>query len=943
LSELPTDGNADSAPGHARPRRWLVRLGLALAALGLLVFVGGLALEALIGLKAVSVQAVAFPAAVVALVLGLVLAFAGWGLGVPGAAARPAGGDAPLEVPRRQRRAVLGLSLGALAAVCLLGIGTARSLLLADSNEVCTSCHAALGAETSAHVASPHSRVACADCHVAPGVGSFAHSKLVGLQEFAAYLSGQWKQPIPAPVANLRPTQEACERCHWPEKFVGDLAMTHPHFAPDEANTRTDNSFLVHTGGGTPSAVDVSGIHSSMVAQNEVRYVATDRELQNIPWVESTGQDGKTAVYQDTKAPLAASPSPEQIRRLDCIDCHNRPAHIFPTPDRALDASLDTGAIDRSLPFVKREALAALDQPYPDTATARQQIESKLRGFYQESYPSLVGTKGKSIDQAISAVQGIYSRSFFPKMKVDWRSYPDNLGHQSSPGCFRCHDGKHVSETGQAIPSACDTCHTLPQKKSQQASGAPVPEPTPTPAVPATVPAASGVPKAIPHPIEGRADCLSCHASGAQAVPASHKGRTNETCQSCHKMDATASSKPSAKAIPHSIAGFSACLNCHASGPQTVPSDHAGRTNDTCQSCHSPSPSATVAPTQAATKIPHVFAGNADCLSCHASGAQAVPADHAGRTNETCQSCHQPDTTVAAIPHVVAGFGQCLSCHAQGPNAVPASHKGWTNDTCQFCHVANPRATTVPKQTASKIPHLLAGNSDCLRCHASGSQAVPADHAGRTNDTCQSCHQPDATVAAIPHVVVGFGQCLSCHAQGPNAVPASHKGRTNDTCQFCHVANPKATGLPTQSAATIPHVILGREACLRCHASGVQAVPADHAGRTDNTCQACHKQDPSAANAAQIKHTVARFGDCLGCHAAGQYKVPADHAGRGNATCLECHAQSPTARVLPAGAPMPHSSSIPPCLNCHRVGGGGETSLPSSHAGRTSNVCRICH
>jgi hypothetical protein len=41
-------------------------------------------------------------------------------------------------------------------------------------------------------------------------------------------------------------------------------------------------------------------------------------------------------------------------------------------------------------------------------------------------------------------------------------TYPNNLGHMDSPGCFRCHDGSHMTADGkETIGQDCDTCHQL--------------------------------------------------------------------------------------------------------------------------------------------------------------------------------------------------------------------------------------------------------------------------------------------------------------------------------------------------------------------------------------------------------------------------------------------------------------------------------------------------
>jgi hypothetical protein len=46
-------------------------------------------------------------------------------------------------------------------------------------------------------------------------------------------------------------------------------------------------------------------------------------------------------------------------------------------------------------------------------------------------------------------------------MNVNWKAYPNNIGHTIFPGCFRCHDGKHISAGGKAISKDCNSCHTL--------------------------------------------------------------------------------------------------------------------------------------------------------------------------------------------------------------------------------------------------------------------------------------------------------------------------------------------------------------------------------------------------------------------------------------------------------------------------------------------------
>jgi hypothetical protein len=50
----------------------------------------------------------------------------------------------------------------------------------------------------------------------------------------------------------------------------------------------------------------------------------------------------------------------------------------------------------------------------------------------------------------------------FPELKVTWGTYPNDLGHTDSPGCFRCHDGSHATADGKkTIGQDCASCHEV--------------------------------------------------------------------------------------------------------------------------------------------------------------------------------------------------------------------------------------------------------------------------------------------------------------------------------------------------------------------------------------------------------------------------------------------------------------------------------------------------
>lgn len=146
-------------------------------------------------------------------------------------------------------------------------------------------------------------------------------------------------------------------------------------------------------------------------------------------------------------------------RQMVCTDCHNRPAHRFgSTPERSVDAVLGTGQISTGIPFVRREAVRALKVEYPSQAVAMVEIDKAMRTALQ---PRLGDAAADALQQAIAVTQNMYRLNVFPAMKVGWGTYNDQIGHVTSQGCFRCHDGNHKTRDGRVIGQDCDSCHTI--------------------------------------------------------------------------------------------------------------------------------------------------------------------------------------------------------------------------------------------------------------------------------------------------------------------------------------------------------------------------------------------------------------------------------------------------------------------------------------------------
>jgi hypothetical protein len=212
---------------------------------------------------------------------------------------------------------------------------------------------------------------------------------------------------------------------------------------------------------------------------------------------------------------------------------------------------------------------------------------------------------------------------------------------------------------------------------------------------------------------------------------------------------------------PHSGAAGGACLACHdqnrTTPPRTFVADFAA-TN--CTHCH-----VTVGGTafhDDPTSLGTLHASVADftskvtslglsaaCLSCHADGASAAPANH-----------EQLFPRAAGTAH--AGIG-CSDCHGSG------ARDDLTSLQCAACHNAIAGFSTkhAPIGTTAILnlysAHQLTGtvpltSPNCLKCHADSQVNRIATHPGGDTGFGRSEHRPAG--------------CISCHA---TTRPASEK------------------------------------------------------------------------------------------------------------------------------------------------------------------------
>jgi len=449
---------------------WTGKAGVALTTATFLVFVffellqlAGILTNAYIGL----ISYMALPAL---FVLGLVLIPIGWWqhCRAQGRSSRECLTERfPGEmIQARGLGSSLFLTIALLTVVNLLflGVGGGRMVKFMDGPRFCgTACHQVMEPEWVAFQNSPHANVRCVDCHVGEGAGAKFNAKLNGLRQMVSSTFDLYERPVPTPVHQLRPARETCEKCHWPDKFYGDRIKTFTRFAMDEASTRRHTTLALKVGSG--SGRHAGTIHWHVAEQNEVRYRAADEKRMVMDWVE-VRKGGDFHRYTNRSLQPAAlehpvSPDHDEIRSMDCVDCHNRATHIYQDPEAAVDQALADGAIDGSLPFAKRVALSALINGYPDKDAARAGIDRAVRGFYLRDLERADLATSPLVDGMVSTLQGIYDRNIFPAMNVGWNTYPTHLGHEGDGGCFRCHNRDMVDEAGQAINYDCTLCHSI--------------------------------------------------------------------------------------------------------------------------------------------------------------------------------------------------------------------------------------------------------------------------------------------------------------------------------------------------------------------------------------------------------------------------------------------------------------------------------------------------
>jgi len=359
------------------------------------------------------------------------------------------------------RNAIFVFMISSMVLLIMTAIGSYKAFHFTESVHFCgITCHQVMRPQYTAYRNSPHARVKCVDCHIGSGADWYVRSKLSGARQVVATIVDSYSRPIPTPVHNLRPAKETCEQCHWPKKFYRSFELEKHYFPSDKGEHKSwFIRMLVNVGGGEK---ENRGIHAHMNINNDFYYVADDERRQVISWVKSVDQDGKAVIYTSPDSEYKETEPPEEkIRKMDCMDCHNRPTHHFGAPYQLINRALLAEDINPDIPSIKKKAMAALSAEYSSTEEGVKLIRENLTTYYQEKHAAFYSEHKQDIEKALDNIIDIFQNNVFPEMKARWDAYPDNIGHLISPGCFRCHDGEHTSKSGKVITRDCNACHRI--------------------------------------------------------------------------------------------------------------------------------------------------------------------------------------------------------------------------------------------------------------------------------------------------------------------------------------------------------------------------------------------------------------------------------------------------------------------------------------------------
>lgn len=366
---------------------------------------------------------------------------------------------------KKHRMFLVGFIALSMVNLAILAFISYEGYHFTDSPYFCgTVCHSVMEPEYVAYQRSVHSRIACVECHIGPGAEWYVRAKFSGLRQVAAVLQDTYSRPIPAPVHELRPARDTCEQCHWPEKFVGKRVKKFVSFSNSDQVNPEVTEIALHIGGHNPETSAFEGIHWHVSDQVEVSYLALDDKRTQIAKVRVKRPDGTSDEFSnDLELPEGEE---GHWRVMDCIDCHNRPTHIYHMPEERVDFGLLSKQINPDIPGIREDSLEVITTEYETREQAADSMINDLILLQKKRDPEQAEKYKNDIIKAGTYLLESYEGNVWPSMGIQWGTYKSHLGHQWADdgfGCWRCHDDEHSNSAGETISQDCSICHDEPE------------------------------------------------------------------------------------------------------------------------------------------------------------------------------------------------------------------------------------------------------------------------------------------------------------------------------------------------------------------------------------------------------------------------------------------------------------------------------------------------
>jgi nitrate/TMAO reductase-like tetraheme cytochrome c subunit len=548
----------------------------------------------------------------------------------------------------------------------ILGVISIQVWEATNTSAFCANvCHDVHPEEPTAYQDSYHAEVKCVECHM----GRVSTLRKIALKashsrHLPETLFQQYERPIEAET--LIPPDQSCERCHWPPSFHGDTIRVIDHYLQDQENSLIRTFLALRTGSGGARVEGVGkGIHWHIA--NQVEFISTDEDKEEIRWVRATFPDGRTVEYNDATDPLTAEEiTAAEPEAMDCVDCHNQVGHPFYSPDTLVDLAMQTGRLSTELPYAKEEMMNLLTREYESQEQALE-AAAALREQYETRHPAIAQDYQEEIEQAVAEAKDLIKVVVFEEEGITWESFPDHMGHgghKPFAGCFRCHNGTLQSEEGAPVRISCNLCHSIPEM-------------VPGTEKPAEVPAA----RVEGPPSHQEVDFL-----------AEHRWQADEACGECHGEISfgTDDSSFCANSACHGTEWPELELDPTQEHPIPLEGAHA---EVWCHDCHE------------GTRAPEY-----ECANCH-----EPPPDHFG---PQCENCHTPAGWASVSLDAV---GESFDAEA---HPFPLNHGGADRD-CTLCHpgsdfttytcfICHAPGTTRTFHEAQDIGDIFA---KCTNCH----------------------------------------------------------------------------------------------------------------------------------------------------------------------------------------------------------------------------------